>query len=80
MKTQVNIHMDDDLKTSLEELARKDGRSLNNLINKVLTVYANENKPMSKEVRAFLYTAFGKEKEKLHIGLSFLIEGKTVGG
>lgn len=36
MKVQVNIRMEEDLKARLEELARKDGRSLNNLINKVL--------------------------------------------
>ena len=36
MKTSYNLRIDEDLKARLEELARKDGRSLNNLINKVL--------------------------------------------
>lgn len=62
-ETSFNLRMSKDLKERLEKLARKDGRSLNNLINKVLTDYANENKPMSKEVRAFLDKAFKKEKE-----------------
>ena len=35
-ETSFNLRMSKDLKARLEELARKDGRSLNNLINKVL--------------------------------------------
>ena len=62
MKTHVHIIIESEVKARLEELAKKDGRSLNNLINKLLTDYANENKQMSKEVRAFLDKAFGKEK------------------
>ena len=37
-----NLRMTKDLKARLEELARKDGRSLNNLINKVLCDFVAE--------------------------------------
>ena len=33
---QVNVRMTDDLKANLEEWAREEGRSLNNLINHLL--------------------------------------------
>ncbi len=36
MKKQVNIRMEDDLKKRLEAEAKEEGRSFNNLINKVL--------------------------------------------
>nr|DAE83854.1 MAG TPA: hypothetical protein [Bacteriophage sp.] len=38
-KTGVLINMNKELKSKLEELAKKDGRSLTNLINKILTEY-----------------------------------------
>ena len=36
MKTQVNIRMEQELKANLEEWAKEEGRSLNNLINHLL--------------------------------------------
>ena len=36
MKVVYNLRMDDDLKKSLEEMAREEGRSLNNLIAHLL--------------------------------------------
>ena len=36
MKTQVNIRMEQDLKANLEEWAKEESRSLNNLINHLL--------------------------------------------
>ena len=41
-KTRTNITFPKELKTKLEELAQKDGRSLTNLINKILTDYVEE--------------------------------------
>ena len=41
-KTGVLVNMDKDLKTKLEELAKQDGRSLTNLINKILTDYVED--------------------------------------
>ena len=38
-KTGVLVNMNKDMKAKLEELAKKDGRSLTNLINKILTEY-----------------------------------------
>ena len=38
-KTGVLINMNKELKSTLEELAKKDGRSLTNPINKILTEY-----------------------------------------
>jgi len=37
MKTHVHIIIESEVKARLEELADSDGRSLNNLINKILT-------------------------------------------
>ena len=39
-KIGVLVNMDKELKATLEELAQKDGRSLTNLINKILSDYA----------------------------------------
>lgn len=41
-KTGVLVNMDKDLKAKLEEIAKKDGRSLTNLINKILTDYVED--------------------------------------
>ena len=38
-KTGVLVNMDKELKTKLEQLAKKDCRSLTSLINKILTEY-----------------------------------------
>lgn len=38
-KTGVLINMDKELKSTLEQIAKNDGRSLTNLINKILTDY-----------------------------------------
>lgn len=38
-KIGVLVNMDKELKARLEELAKKDGRSLTNLINKILSDY-----------------------------------------
>lgn len=46
-KTRTNITFPKDLKTKLEELAKKDGRSFNNLIIKILTDYIKNNKQIS---------------------------------
>lgn len=41
-KIGVLVNMDKELKATLEELAQKDGRSLTNLINKILSDYAKD--------------------------------------
>ena len=41
-KVGVLVNMDKELKAKLESLAKDDGRSLTNLINKVLTDYVEE--------------------------------------
>ena len=41
-KTGVLVNMNKDMKAKLEELAKKDGRSLTNLINKILTDYTKD--------------------------------------
>lgn len=41
-KIGVLINMDKELKTKLEQLAKDDGRSLTNLINKILTDYVED--------------------------------------
>ena len=41
-KTGVLVNMDKDLKAKLEEIAKQDGRSLTNLINKILTDYVED--------------------------------------
>ena len=38
-KTGVLVNMDKELKVKLKKLAKKDGRSLTNLINKILSDY-----------------------------------------
>ena len=43
MKTHIHLIVEDELKARLEEMAEKDGRSVNNLINRILTDYANED-------------------------------------
>lgn len=43
-KTGVLVNMNKDMKAKLEELAKKDGRSLTNLINKILTEYLESQK------------------------------------
>ena len=42
------VRMDKALKARLEALAEKDGRSLNNLVNKVMKDYANKEKGEKK--------------------------------
>ena len=39
IKTGVLVNMDKELKAKLEEIAKKDSRSLTNLINKILSDY-----------------------------------------
>ena len=41
-KVGVLVNMDKELKTKLESIAKDDGRSLTNLINKILTDYVEE--------------------------------------
>ena len=41
-KTGVLVNMDKELKTKLEQLAKKDCRSLTSLINKILTDYTKD--------------------------------------
>ena len=41
-KVGVLVNMDKELKAKLESLAKEDGRSLTNLINKILTDYVEE--------------------------------------
>lgn len=43
-KTGVLVNMNKDMKAELEELAKKDGRSLTNLINKILAEYIESQK------------------------------------
>ena len=54
MKTSYNLRIEEDLKARLEELAKKDGRSLNNLINKVLCGFVAKN----------IVERYRKEKDK----------------
>ena len=42
-KTGVLVNMDKELKTKLSEIAKQDGRTLTNLINKILSDYIDEN-------------------------------------
>lgn len=42
IKTGVLVNMDKELKSKLEQLAKKDGRSLTNLINKILSDYVED--------------------------------------
>ena len=61
-KTGVLVNMDKELKSKLEQLAKKDGRSLTNLINKILSDYdtlidifiANKDAMSSEEIIAYL--------------------------
>ena len=41
-KTGVLVNMDKELKAKLESIAKDDGRSLTNLINKILTDYVED--------------------------------------
>lgn len=41
-KVGVLVNMDKELKSKLEQLAKEDGRSLTNLINKILTDYVED--------------------------------------
>ena len=41
-KTRTNITFPKELKTKLEELAQKDGRSFNNLVIKILSDYVED--------------------------------------
>ena len=41
-KTRTNITFPKELKTKLEELAKKDGRSFNNLVIKILSDYVED--------------------------------------
>ena len=44
MKEQIHIYVEKEVKDRLEKLAEKDGRSLNNLINKVLREFVERGK------------------------------------
>ena len=44
MKEQIHIYVEKEVKERLEKLAEKDGRSLNNLINKILREFAEGRK------------------------------------
>ena len=44
MKEQIHIYIEKEIKEKLEKLAEKDGRSLNNLINKVLRDFVTGKK------------------------------------
>ena len=41
-KTGVLVNMDKELKSKLEQLSKKDGRSVTNLINKILSDYVED--------------------------------------
>lgn len=43
-KIGVLVNMDRELKSKLEQLAKEDGRSLTNLINKILSNYVDNTK------------------------------------
>lgn len=43
-KIGVLVNMDKELKSKLEQLAKEDGRSLTNLINKILSNYISNQK------------------------------------
>ena len=44
MKVQIHVIIEKEIKERLEQLAEKDGRSLNNLINKVLREFVDGRK------------------------------------
>ena len=44
MKVQIHVIIEKEIKEKLEQLAEKDGRSLNNLINKVLREFVEGRK------------------------------------
>ena len=44
MKEQIHIYIEKEIKERLEKLAEKDGRSLNNLVNKVLREFVEGRK------------------------------------
>ena len=44
MKEQIHIYIEKEIKERLEQLAEKDGRSLNNLITKVLREFVERGK------------------------------------
>ena len=44
MKVQIHVILEKEIKEMLEQLAEKDGRSLNNLINKVLREFVEGRK------------------------------------
>lgn len=44
MKVQIHVIVEKEVKERLEKLAEKDGRSLNNLINKVLREFVDGGK------------------------------------
>lgn len=44
MKEQIHIYVEEEIKEKLEKLAEKDGRSLNNLVNKILREFVEERK------------------------------------
>lgn len=44
MKEQIHIYVEKEVKERLEKLAEKDGRSLNNLVNKVLREFVERGK------------------------------------
>lgn len=44
MKEQIHIYVEKEVKERLEQLAEKDGRSLNNLVNKVLREFVERRK------------------------------------
>ena len=44
MKDQIHIYIEKEIKEKLEKLAEKDGRSLNNLVNKVLREFVEGRK------------------------------------
>ena len=76
-KTGVLVNMDKELKVKLEQLAKKDGRSLTNLINKILSDYV-ENTQKQKSVLffcfyvAFLSTLATRVHNNVNVGDKFL--------
>ena len=57
-KTGVLVNMDKELKVKLEQLAKKDGRSLTNLINKILSDYVEDTQKQKSVLFFCFYIAF----------------------
>ena len=70
-KTGVLVNMSRETKAKLEELAKKDGRSMTNLINKILLDYIKNKQAVHLDLRILVTSVVSQQ---IHVCNLFIIE------